>query len=330
MKPWLVFAAGLAICIGILAATGVPVASAVESLIRGSFGTPQATTGAIRETVPLLIAGIAVFFALQAGLFNVGVEGQLVVGALASVFVAQSVSGPAGVFLGLVAGCAVGALWALPAGWIKAFRGGHEVITTIMLNSVAGYITTALVAGPLKDPAQQSPTTVNLADSSRLPMIGAPGTVQWNLGLLLGVLAVAGVSVWLSKTVAGFELRAVGQSQSVAKFAGVHPPKVMLKAMLMSGALAGLAGAVQALGYEGRFFAEFSPGYGFTALGVALLAGASAWAVIPVAAVFGILTKSSASLQLLGVPKGLAVVVLGVLIAVVAAFRYSPARRSDS
>jgi simple sugar transport system permease protein len=295
---------------------------AASALYKGSLGTPGAIGRTLKETTPLLIAGLAVFLALRAGLFNIGVEGQLVVGACACAAVAVKVPGPLGIVLGALAAMAAGALWALPAGLIRAYRNGHEVITTIMLNNVAGGLTTALVAGPLRAAGQENTTTADLTTATRLPNLYSHGPFQMNIGLFIGILLSVGLALWLRRTVAGYELQAVGANATAARFAGVRPERVLVRAMLASGALAGLGGAVQVLAYEGRFYAGFSPGYGFDGLGIALLAGGSAYGVVPASLLFGILAQGSVSLGIAHIPKGITTVVLGLVILVAAALRY--------
>ena len=303
-------------------ATHVAPLDALQSLLKSSLGSPRAIAGTIKETTPLLIAGLAVFLALRAGLFNIGVEGQLVVGALACTAVALRFPGPMGIVLGAATGVAAGALWALPAGLIKAYRGGHEVITTIMLNNVAGLLATAIVAGPLKAAGQESATSALLPESTRVPELISGGSFTLSSAVPFALLLMVGLGFWLKRSVGGYELKAVGANPSAAELAGISAKRVTTRAMVASGALGGLAGAVQVLAYEGRFYAGFSSGYGFDALGVALLAGASAWAVLPASLLFGILAKGSTAVQILGVPKGITGVVLGLLILIFAAVRY--------
>ncbi len=295
---------------------------ALRTLFEGSLGSPGAVAGTLRETSPLLLAGVAVFLALRAGLYNIGVEGQLIVGAAAATAIALQVSGPAGILLASLGGMAAGALWAFPAGWIKAYRNGHEVITTIMLNNIAIYFTGWLLSSPMKDPDQQSPTTGTIDAASRLPHVFSNPPLIISSGLVLGIAAVILLALWLKKTVAGYELEAVGANPVAAKYAGINARKSTLLAMASSGAIAGLAGAVQVLAYEGRFYTGFSPGYGFDALGVAILAGSNALGVIPAGLLFGILAKGGTALQIEGVPKGITTVVLGFLILFAAAVRY--------
>lgn len=329
LRILLLILAAAGIVVGAVWAAGVNPMEAYERLFAGSLGSPGAISGTLRETTPLLIAGLAVFLALKAGLFNIGVEGQLVVGAAAAAWVALNIPGPFGILLAVATGAAAGALWALPAGLIKAYRGGHEVITTIMLNNVAAFLTTALVAGPLKDPGQESTTTASLPAASMLPHLYEAPPLRINLALIFGILMLMALAFWLKRTVSGFELRLVGSNPRAAELAGIKAPRAIVRAMAVSGAIGGIAGAFQVVAYEGRFFAGISSGYGFDALGVALLSGASPWGMIPSSLLFGVLAKGSTSIQILGVPKGLTYVILGLLILVFAAVRYRRAGRSE-
>ncbi len=302
--------------------SGASPLQAASSLLRGSLGTPAAISGTLKESTPLLLLGLAVFLGLRAGLFNIGAEGQFLLGAIFCAYINLKIPGPAGMVLGLIGGILAGSLWALPAALIKAYRNGHEVITTIMMNSIAVYLTTAIVNGPMKDPTQESATTADLSAGSRLPWLYDHAPVQLSSALVLGVLATLALAWWLRRTVSGYELEAAGANREAARFAGVDTRRVILSAMSASGGIAGLAGAVQVLAYEGRFYAGISPGYGFDALGVALLAGGNAWGVIPASLLFGILAKGGVSLQIDGIPKGITIVVLGLVILVAAALRY--------
>ncbi len=306
----------------VLSMTGVAPPDAFRELVSGSLGSKGAWRNTLRETTPLLVCGIAVLVALKAGLFNIGADGQLLVGAMVATGTALTVAGPWGVALAALSGALAGALWALPAGWIRAYRGGHEVITTIMLNNVAAFLCRAMVNGPMKAPGQQSPTTDVLPAASRMPWLVQSPPFRANLALLVGVALVPLVWLWLRETVSGYELAATGSNATAAKVAGVDVPRVAVRAMALSGALAGLAGAMQVLAYEHRFYDGFSPGYGFDALGVALLSGGSAWGLLPSALLFGVLSQGATAVQLLGVPKGIGGVMLGLLIVVFAAFRY--------
>ena len=310
---------GLAVLFGAVILAGASPGVVGLAFLKGSFGDASHLSLTLVKTTPLLIAGIAVFIGLRAGLFNIGVEGQLVTGALACAAVAVKVPGVGGAVLATVAGVAVGALWALPAALIKAYRGGHEVITTIMLNSVAGFLTLYLSANALKAPGQDHPTTADV--STRLPDLTVRGLTV-NVALVVAVLLVFAVAYWLRRTVAGYELEAVGANPTAAEFAGIDRRRVVVSAMCASGAIAGAAGVVQVLAFEGRFFPEISSGIGFDALGVALLAGGSPIGLLVSSLGFGALATGGTQIAIEGVPKGITQVVLGVLIVVAAAVRY--------
>ncbi len=312
-----------------LAATKVPPLEALGQLVQGSMGSPAAWKQTFREMTPLLIAGLAVFLALKAGLFNIGADGQLVIGAAAAAATAIKVPGLGGVLLACLAAIVAGGLWALPAGWIRAYRGGHEVISTIMLNNIAGFLTVWLVTGPMRDPTQQSGTTAVLSSDSWIPAAVAqpPFSLSWTLPV--GIVGVVAMALWLKRTVVGFELCAVGANRTASETAGVKVKGVTVWALMASGGLAGLAGAFFVLAYEHRFYANFSPGYGFDALGVALLSGGSPWGLLPASFLFAVLSSGSSAIQLTGVPKGLNGILLGLLIIVFASVRYRRSRLGD-
>lgn len=290
-----------------------------EAFLQGSLGDVTRLTLTLTKTTPLLIAGLAVYLGLRAGLFNIGVEGQLVVGALACAAVTTHVGGAGGLLLGGLAGASAGAAWALPAGLIRAYRGGHEVITTIMLNSVAGFLTLYLVAGPLKAPGEDHPTSADVL--VHLPNLNFGG-IQVNSALIVATLGAVCLRWWLRRSVSGYELEAVGANPTAAEFAGIDRRVVLWRTMVYSGAIAGLAGVVQVLAFEGRFYPEISSGIGFDALGVALLAGNNALGVIPAAFAFGTLSTGGAALAINGVPKGITGLIVGLLIFIAAAVRY--------
>ena len=313
-------AGSVLILLGALLVSHVGPVTAISALLKGSLGTANGITKSLENTTPLLLAGVAVFLALRAGLFNIGAEGQFLVGALACTTIALRFPGVVGIVVGTIAAIVAGALWAWPAGAIKAYRGGHEVITTIMLNNVAGLLTGYLVSGPMRAPGGDT-TTASVTDATRLPNVINIPSFSVNVALPFAVLLAVALAWWLRKTVAGYELRVTGANPTAALYAGIDPRRTAVRAMLASGAVAGFAGAVQVLAYEGRFYTGFSPGYGFDALGVALLAGESALALIPAAFLFGALTKGALSLQFEGVPKGITTVVFGLLILIAAALR---------
>lgn len=322
LKLGILYGVLLLALLGTIALTGVSPGFAFQTLIESTLGKPQALTRTIAEMTPLVVAGLAVYVALKAGLFNIGVEGQMTVGALLAVLVALNVGGPAGILLAFVAGAIGGGLWALPAAWIKAYRGGHEVISTIMLNNVAAGLSLMLLAGPLKAPGQENTTTARLQDSVHIPNLIDSGRFDVSLGTFLAIFAIGVFHWWIAKTVPGFELRLVGANPTAAKFAGVSPESTHFKAMVASGAVGGLAGTLILLAYEKRYYPGIASGIGFDALGVALLAGRYPLLLIPVGFVFGILVYGSNTLQTEGIPKGITFIITALLIIGFAAWRF--------
>lgn len=315
-----------AIVVGLLVAlfatTPLGVGGVLRETIAGAFGSPFRISNLLRDIVPLLFAGIAVYLALKAGLFNIGAEGQFLLGGLAGVVVGLAVGGPLGIVLGLLAGVVAGGLWALPAGLIRAYRNGHEVITTIMLNRAADLLVGYLVQNALRDPNNGDASTRVLDATSRLPLPKIAG-VAVPIGLPIAILGIVALAWWLTRTVKGYELRATGENPTAARFAGIDPAAVRWRAMTASGAIAGLGGAVAAMSAAPFAVSNgFSGGVGFNALGVALLAGPSALGLLASGSLFGLLTRTGGVLSAQSVPKEVTEIVLGLVILGAAAFRY--------
>jgi len=268
-----------------------------------------------------MLCGLAVFIALRAGLFNIGAEGQLTVGAFCAAAAALAVPNAGGAVLGVLAGAAAGALWALPAAWLKVRRGAHEVISTILLNYLAGLLAAWLVSGPWQQPGQQSPTTSRISEAARLPWIVQDGPFRLGWGIVAAVVLTAAFAWWHSRSTSAYELRLAGSSPRAAEAAGVPPARVQMIALTASGAVAGLAGAFLVLAQEHRFYAGFSASYGFDGLGVALIAGGAAWALVPAGIIFGLIAECAASLGLQGVPRSIGLILLGLLLMASGAWR---------
>lgn len=322
---WLVAGAMAALLLA-LRAVGVSPAEAGSALFQGSLGSGRALSATLREMMPLLMAGLAAFVALRAGLFNIGVEGQLIVGALCAVLVGVNLGGLLGIVAALVAGAVGGMLWALPAGLIRAYRNGHEVITTIMLYHVALRVVGYLVAGPLKKEGASYPTTAEVDASVHIQTFEV-GRLSISLSLLLAIGFVVAAWIWLTRTVSGYEFRATGLSPQAAEVAGIPTRKVIVAGMALSGALAGLTGALVVLAHQHSVSNAIFASYGFTALGVALLAGAAPFALIFSAFLFAALDRGALDLQD-HAPKGIIGITTGLILIIFAAIRYrrAPAR----
>ncbi len=280
----------------ILLSHGNP-ADALNALASGSFGSRYDFGNTLTKTVPLLLTGLGVAVAFRARLWNIGGEGQVLMGALAACALgAYRLHGlPAPVLLPmiLIGGAAAGALWAGLAGWLRVARGVPEVISTIMLNFVAAAVLSYALHGPLQQkiaghlPGYAEP----LPTAATLPIL-VPGT-PLHAGFLLAIAALVVVALLLDRTPLGFAIRAVGANPDAARVAGIGVERTQVIAMLWSGALCGLAGAVELSGVLGTLFGEYQSGYGFTAVAVALLGRLNPWGVGLSAVFFGALSAGS-------------------------------------
>jgi simple sugar transport system permease protein len=301
----------------LLALGGYDVPTALAALWRGSLGSPYAIFSAtlVRAT-PLLLAGLAVALAFRAGVWNIGAEGQLLAGATAAIAVsALPVPGALRLTAALLAAAVAGGVWAFPAAALRR-RGVLEVISTIMLNFVALNLVGYLVRGPLQEPTHAYPQSVTIDAAARLPRI--PGT-RLHLGVLVAFLAAIALGIVMRRTAWGFRVRALGANARAAASAGmIDVPRVALEAFLVSGALAGLAGGIEATGVTYALYEGISPGYGYTAIAVALLARLDPLLVAPSALLFGALEAGATAMQRdAGVPAAFVTVVEGSLVLLV-------------
>ena len=285
----------------------------------------------VRAT-PLILAGLAVAVAFQGGVLNIGAEGQLLVGAGTSTAISLNLGaalGPATIVIALIAGALAGAAWALIAAELRNRFHVLEVISTIMLNFVALYLISFLVRGPLQEPTHIYPQTSSIPAYAQLPII-LEGT-RLHVGF---ILAVAGgfIAWWMIRnTAAGFRLRVTGANPQAARVAGmINVELTTRKTFLISGALAGLAGAIEVHGVTFALYENISPGYGYTAIAVALLAGLNPAWVVASGILFGALETGANALQRdAGIPATLVWVAEAlVILAVLATERYR-LRRSD-
>jgi ABC-type uncharacterized transport system permease subunit len=305
----------------ILAVAGYAPGPALEAMWRGSFGSWYSLTSAtLVRAAPLITVGIATTIAFKAGVFNIGGEGQLLAGGSLAAFAVLTV--PAGVWsvpLGLAAGAVGGAVWAAIPAIMRRRYGVLEVITTLMLNAVALQLVSWLVHGPLQEPTHVYPQSATIAPAAQLPIL-APGT-RLHGGVALAVLIAAGAWWFATRTAAGFRWRAVGANPHASAVTGrIDVARTAFVAFVASGALAGLAGAVEVEGVALALYESLSPGYGYTAIAVALLARLDARAVVPSALLFAALEAGAGAMQRdAGVPSVLVKVVEAALILIVLA-----------
>lgn len=322
---------------------GASVGSAYLALLEGSFGNPVRffegisslfTTGdtkallnafdplseSLTTAAPYIFAGLAVALGFRCGLFNIGAEGQIFVGALASAYVGYSLQGlPFYIHLplALLAGAAAGAVWAGIPGLLKAWRGAHEVINTIMMNYIAFRLADYLLTGPMKR-SGYTPVSPVVMEAAKLPRLFPP--LRFHAGFFLA-LAVAALVYWfLWKTTLGFEIRAVGANPKAARYAGISVTRNTVLAMALSGALAGLAGTNEVLGVNYYMAQAFSSGYGFDSIALALLGRSHPLGVVLASLLWGILRAGAIKMQSrASIPLDIIFVIQAFVIAFVAA-----------
>jgi ABC-type uncharacterized transport system permease subunit len=300
-----------------------------SALFDGAFGTPSEFAETLVSATALLFPALGIALAFRGGLFNIGAEGQLILGGLAAGVVGVFVPGPpvVSIIATLLAGAVAGGLWGGLAGFLKARFGANEVIATLMLNVVAALLATYAVDGPLHFATANEGETPLLAHDAWLPTI-IPET-RLTIAFIIA-LALALLLRWVfNRTVFGFELRAAGEAPEAAKRAGVDLSRIALLAMTFSGAIAGLGGSTLVTGVLHRFNTGLSPGYGFVAIAVALVGNLEPIWIAVAAFAFGILQNGALSMQAeANVPREIINVVEGLVIIALAGRRYVASRRS--
>jgi simple sugar transport system permease protein len=279
----------------LIAFQGVNPLVAYQSIFSSAWLDSDGLLRTLQKTTPLILSGLAVVVGLRVGLFNIGAQGQLISAALASAVAGIYITNlppVLHVMVAIICGIVVGALWASIAGILKAYRGVHEVISTIMLNSIAIGILDYLVSNPFKEPDQSLQRTEKILDSAKLPSFGVIP-----FGFILALIICVLISWMLNKTTAGFRFNTVGKNKFAAAYAGINMKLMVVTGMLLSGGLAGLGGAIETLGITYRFEPAFNGGLGFDGITIALLARANPLATIPAAFLVGTLRAGGGSLQ---------------------------------
>ena len=315
----------------LLSAAADAVGGAYLALFQGAVVNFEADTltAALRPlteslvvAAPLIAAGLAVGLAFRAGLFNIGAEGQIILGAIGAAYVGFALDLPVVVHLvaALVAGIALGALWGGIPGFLKARTGAHEVITTIMLNYIARFLLAWLLGTvAFQRPGRNDPISPQVADTAELPLL-LGGWSRLHLGLLLALFAAAAVWWLLNRSTLGFRLRAVGANPSAARTAGIRVGGMTFTAMAIAGALAGLAGAFQILGTEKSLTGGVSAGIGFDAITVALLGRGNPFGIVAAGVLFGALRAGGVTMQArTGTPIDIVLVVQSLIVLFIAA-----------
>jgi len=317
LAPLVALAIALAVAGAWLALLGADPLAALGALAAGAFGDAVALESTAVRAGPLLLVGLGVALSFRCGIWNIGGEGQLLAGALAATALATRALGATpsalvGLPLALGVGAAAGAALAGVAALLRVRRGVSEVLSTILLNFIAALLVAWAVHGPLQEASGAYPQSDVFPDGARLALL--PGLHRAHAGLLLAALLPFALWVLLFRTAAGLRLRAVGLAPDAARYAGVSPERETVRVLLLSGALAGLAGALEVCGVTGRLFENLATGYGFTAIAVALLARLNPLGVLPAALFFAALAVGSGAMQRVAAVPSVAVQVIEALV----------------
>lgn len=269
---------------------------AYTALLKGAFGTQRLIITTLLKSIPLIFTGLAVTLAYRGGVFNIGAEGQLYMGALLAVWagITLNLPYPWHLLVSLLLGVLGGMIWGAIPGYLKASRDMNEIIVTILMNYIAIFVASYFVHGPLKEPGWNTQTPA-IAESSQLPIIWA-GT-RLHAGFYLALLAVVAVYILLFHTTLGYRIRMVGSNKDAARYVGIKTTTVMALTMALSGGLAGLAGTTELLGVQYRLIDNFSPGWGFDAVAVALVGRLHPVGALLAALFFGAMRNGANSMQ---------------------------------
>ncbi len=304
----------------VLIVTGYSPLDAYGAMLSGAFGNTFGIGQTLTQATPIIFTALAFLFAYKCGLFNIGAEGQFLVGAFTAALVGISFDGlPVFIHLpmALLGGAVAGALWGFVPAVLKARLGAHEVITTMMLSYVALYVTSYLVNYPFKAPGWVA-QTVPISPSAELPRILQP--TQLSASIIVAAMLAGLTDYTLRKTVIGYEVRAIGLNPDAAESGGISIKKGIVLALTISGAIAGLGGAGEVLGVHRRFIEGFSPGYGWDGLAVALVGGLNPAGILLASILFGALRSGSMTMTLAThVPLDIATVLQALVVLFVAA-----------
>lgn len=269
----------------------------------GAFGTVNSIAYTLFYTTPLIFTGLAVGIGFQGGMFNIGAEGQLYLGAFTAALTGYAFSYLPGLILipfAIISAAVAGGLWGLLPGYLKGKFGSHEVITTIMMNFIAVGLLSYIVSNFFRKQGTQNLETPDIAEQATLPVVGdivsflgfrVEIPAPLNVSFIIAIAVAIGLYVFLWKTVIGYELRIGGASPIAARSAGINVTRIALITMFISGAIAGLVGVNEVLGYRHSFLHNFSPGYGYTGIAIALMGKNHPFGIVISAVVFGSLMR---------------------------------------
>ncbi|WP_421656878.1 ABC transporter permease [Leptothermofonsia sp. ETS-13] len=298
VSPLLAIAAALLVGAGLILLAGVSPLKAYTVLFSESLASYYGFGNTLTKTAPLLLTSLGVLAALKAGQFNIGGEGQIYMGGLGSALVGLYIRGLPLVIhvpLALLGGFLLGAVWGMIPGYLKAYQGVNEVITTLLLNYIAQNLVSYAVSHPLKELGAPTPFSPMIAPTAQLPIL-LPQT-QVHAGILLGLVATVVLWVVLTRSPLGYQIETVGQNPIAARYAGISVERTILLVMALAGGLAGLAGAGEVMGLKYRLFENFSTGYGFDAIAIAFLSRGNLAGIVLTSLFFGALRGGANVMQ---------------------------------
>lgn len=321
-SPWLQYLSilvavlvSLLISAGLIYTSGADVKGALMALFKGAFGSLGASLETLVQATPIMLTGLAMVVAFRGKVFNIGGEGQFFAGALACAWVCLhwfKLPTPVIIPIIIVASCAAGAAWAFIPGLLKAKFGISEIVVTVMMNYIMAGYASYLLSGPWQAPNDHFLETSRFKPSTFLPTF-FDSRIHLGFWIALGLVVLLYILLW--KTPLGYEIRAVGENPTAAKYKGIKGSTVIVVVMLMSGAIAGLAGGMELAGLAHRLRMDISTGYGYTGILIALLGRLNPIGVIPAAIFFGALVNGSTSMQVnFNVPVPLVSTIQGVVL----------------
>ncbi|MBD8555072.1 ABC transporter permease [Rhizobium sp. CFBP 8762] len=308
------FAVSMIIGLFILASLGVEPVEALRVMIKGAFGSRMAIGDTLAFMTPRLLAALAALIAIRCGFYNLGAEGQLQLGAIGAVLPATLLPPELGVLLmpiSIVSGALFGAFWGLIPVLLKLWRGANEIIVTLMMNFIGIYLVKYLVQGPLQPHGSDFNMSAKIADGAILPVL-VNGT-RLHAGVLLALVVAVALWALLYHSTFGIRLRVAGLSPKTARLQGMPLSRLIVSSMLISGGVAGMAGAVEVLGVQYRLIDGFSSSLGFDGLAIALLGSLEPLGAVIVAIYFGAISSGTVALQsTLSIPAALALIMTGL------------------
>lgn len=308
------FAVSLLAGLIILASLGVEPGEAISVMVNGAFGSKMAIGDTLVFMTPRLLTALAALIAIRCGFYNLGAEGQLQLGAIGAVLPATMLPEGLGILLlpiSIISGALFGAFWGLIPALLKLWRGANEIIVTLMMNFIGIYLVKYLVQGPLQPAGSDFNMSAKIAKGAMLPVLFS-GT-RLHAGVLLALLVAFALWFLLYHSIYGVRLRAAGLSPRAAKLQGMPLSRLIVSSMLISGGIAGIAGAVEVLGTQYRLIDGFSSALGFDGLAIALLGSLEPLGAVIVAVYFGAISSGTVALQSsLSIPASLALIMTGL------------------